>query len=32
VLGRDIWTRTWIGTRISLYIALVAVAVDMLFD
>lgn len=31
VLGRDIWTRTWIGTRISLYIALVAVAVDMLF-
>jgi oligopeptide transport system permease protein len=31
VLGRDIFTRTWAGTRISLYIALVAVAVDMLF-
>jgi len=31
VLGRDIWTRTWVGTRISLYIALVAVAIDMLF-
>ncbi|SHO52904.1 oligopeptide ABC transporter permease [Anaerocolumna xylanovorans] len=31
VLGRDIFTRTWIGTRISLYIALVAVLVDMCF-
>lgn len=31
VLGRDIFTRTWAGTRISLYIALVAVAVDMCF-
>ncbi len=31
VLGRDIFTRTWAGTRISLYIALVAVLVDMLF-
>lgn len=31
VLGRDIFTRTWMGTRISLYIALVAVAIDMLF-
>lgn len=31
VLGRDIFTRTWEGTRISLYIALVAVAVDMCF-
>lgn len=31
VLGRDIFTRTWQGTRISLYIALVAVIVDMLF-
>lgn len=30
-LGRDIFTRTWVGTRISLYIALVAVIVDMLF-
>lgn len=29
VLGRDIFTRTWMGTRISLYIALVAVLVDM---
>lgn len=31
VLGRDIFTRTWEGTRISLYIALVAVLVDMCF-
>lgn len=31
VLGRDIFTRTWEGTRISLYIALVAVMVDMCF-
>ncbi len=31
VLGRDIFTRTWIGTRISLYIALIAVLVDMCF-
>ncbi len=31
VLGRDIFTRTWMGTRISLYIALVAVAIDMIF-
>jgi oligopeptide transport system permease protein len=30
ILGRDIFTRTWIGTRISLYIALVAVLIDML--
>ncbi|MFD1735314.1 oligopeptide ABC transporter permease [Bacillus salitolerans] len=29
-LGRDLWTRTWEGTRISLYIALVAAAIDML--
>ena len=28
-LGRDIWTRTWIGTRISLFIALIAVFIDM---
>ncbi|WP_124058165.1 ABC transporter permease [Vaginisenegalia massiliensis] len=28
-LGRDIFTRTWEGTRISLYIALVAVVVDI---
>ncbi|MDP4088569.1 MAG: ABC transporter permease [Bacillota bacterium] len=31
VLGRDIFTRTWMGTRISLYISLVAVLVDMIF-
>ena len=31
VLGRDIFTRTWMGTRISLYIALVAVAIDIIF-
>ncbi|MBS6646051.1 MAG: ABC transporter permease [Clostridiaceae bacterium] len=31
VLGRDIFTRVWAGTRISLYIALVAVIVDMCF-
>lgn len=30
-LGRDIFTRTWIGTRISLYISLVAVLIDILF-
>lgn len=29
-LGRDIWTRTWQGTRISLYIAVAAVLIDML--
>ena len=28
-LGRDIWTRTWIGTRVSLYISVVAVLIDM---
>lgn len=31
VLGRDIFTRTWMGTRISLYIALIAVFIDMIF-
>lgn len=31
VLGRDIFTRTWVGTRISLYIALAAVMIDMVF-
>ncbi|SHH19457.1 ABC transporter permease [Clostridium grantii] len=31
VLGRDIFTRTWMGTRISLYIALMAVLIDMFF-
>jgi len=30
-LGRDIFTRTWSGTRISLYIAFIAVLVDMIF-
>lgn len=29
-LGRDIWTRVWSGTRISLAIALVAVVVDVI--
>ena len=29
-LGRDIWTRTWMGTRVSLYIAFAAVLIDML--
>jgi len=29
-LGRDIWTRTWMGTRISLYISFVAVLIDMI--
>ncbi|KAA8999749.1 ABC transporter permease [Paenibacillus spiritus] len=29
-LGRDLWTRTWQGTRISLYIAVIAVAIDMI--
>jgi oligopeptide transport system permease protein len=31
VLGRDIFTRTWMGTRISLYIALIAALIDILF-
>lgn len=30
-LGRDIFTRVWEGTRISLYIAVVAVVIDMIF-
>jgi oligopeptide transport system permease protein len=29
-LGRDLFTRTWLGTRISLYIALLAALIDML--
>ncbi len=29
-LGRDIWTRTWMGTRVSLYISIVAVLIDMI--
>ncbi|MNO13529.1 Oligopeptide transport system permease protein OppC [compost metagenome] len=28
-LGRDLWTRVWEGTRISLYIAIIAVVIDM---
>lgn len=28
-LGRDIWTRVWVGTRVSLYIAFLAVIIDM---
>jgi oligopeptide transport system permease protein len=31
VLGRDLFTRTWEGTRISLFVALVAVLIDMFF-
>ena len=30
-LGRDLFTRVWTGTRISLYIALLAVLIDMVF-
>ncbi|MFG6115578.1 oligopeptide ABC transporter permease [Halobacillus sp. MO56] len=29
-LGRDLWTRTWHGTRISLYIAFLAATIDMI--
>ncbi|GGB37989.1 peptide ABC transporter permease [Lentibacillus populi] len=29
-LGRDLFTRTWLGTRVSLYIALLAALIDML--
>ena len=29
-LGRDLWTRTWVGTRISLYIAALAMLIDIL--
>lgn len=29
-LGRDLWTRLWNGTRISLIIAILAVAIDLL--
>lgn len=29
-LGRDLWTRTWYGTRISLYIGLLAAVIDLL--
>ncbi|MHC1734224.1 MAG: oligopeptide ABC transporter permease [Erysipelotrichaceae bacterium] len=29
VLGRDLWDRVWMGTRISFYIAMVAVGIDM---
>ncbi len=28
-LGRDIWTRVWTGTRISLYIVIIAVFMDL---
>jgi oligopeptide transport system permease protein len=28
-LGRDLWTRTWYGTRISLYIGLLAALIDL---
>jgi oligopeptide transport system permease protein len=29
-LGRDLWTRTWTGTRISLYIGILAAIIDFL--
>jgi oligopeptide transport system permease protein len=29
-LGRDLWTRTWEGTRISIYIGLLAAFIDMI--
>ncbi|MBW3111958.1 MULTISPECIES: oligopeptide ABC transporter permease [Bacillaceae] len=29
-LGRDLWTRTWNGTRISLYIGLLAAVIDFI--
>ncbi|MDD5940760.1 MAG: ABC transporter permease [Lachnospiraceae bacterium] len=29
--GRDIWTRTWSGTRVSLIIAVAAALIDMIF-
>ncbi len=29
--GRDLWTRTWMGTRISLYVAILAVIIDLAF-
>ena len=29
-LGRDLWTRLWEGTRISLFIAILAVGIDLL--
>ncbi len=29
-LGRDLWTRVWEGTRISLYIAFLAAAIDLI--
>lgn len=28
-LGRDLWTRVWIGTRVSFYIAFLAMVIDM---
>lgn len=28
--GRDLWTRLWFGTRISLFIAVVAIAIDVI--
>lgn len=31
LLGRDLWVRTWQGTRISLYVALAAVLIDIFF-
>lgn len=30
-LGRDIWTRTWMGARVSLFVAVAAVLIDLVF-
>ena len=30
-LGRDIWTRTWTGARVSLFIALLAAVFDLTY-
>jgi oligopeptide transport system permease protein len=30
-LGRDLWARVWMGTRISFFVAFVAVAIDVVF-
>ncbi len=30
VMGRDLWTRTWVGTRISLYMAFLAMFIDII--
>ncbi|MDO4772301.1 MAG: ABC transporter permease [Bacillota bacterium] len=30
VMGRDLWTRTWVGTRVSLYMAFLAMLIDII--